>query len=484
MSSEETLLTRILNSLDRRSQNPVWVTGQQSHTGREMLDRIFQHSQRLTEQGVGKKSKVYIAVDKKIDFFLSFVSALMVRATPVLLGPNFRQSKIDDKGDGILLTSSVDLQISQQDLTFNLDHFFKQYDKEAAEDLALGLYTSGSTGVEKLIFHSHKSLLYASDNSPSSLVIIGAKERITLGYLPYYHLAGFYNLISMPFLAGDKLVECEPGNPLKLFKQINDETITDILLVVSIVRALATIPTIKPVDREMLVWLGGDIVTADDIDQTRRLFPKAHIFCCYAMTEVPRITCHSVGLNPEKSGSVGLPPKGTQVKVVSPQDDIDLRPGEEGEICVKSPALYEVSIGERIGSDWLGTGQSYFRTGDLGYIDTGGFLFITGRKKNLIKCNGLSIYPEKLERIFINANPSLEIFVVGVPNSIVGEIPVGLFSREKAYDIDAINNVIELYLNPEERPRSFYSVDYIPKTSIGKVDRKKLQQLAVTLSNK
>jgi long-chain acyl-CoA synthetase len=178
-----------------------------------------------------------------------------------------------------------------------------------------------------------------------------------------------------------------------------------------------------------------------------------------------------------RPGSVGRALPGVEIRIVA-ADGTDAPSGEPGEIRVRTPSTTSGYLGAGPGSTPLDA-DGWLRTGDLGYLDADGYLFITGRLRNTIICGGFNVVPEEVEAAFA-ADPRVrDASVVGVPDDKLGEIPVAFVEADAT--ADEMLAAVARRLAPFKRPRRVVIVDELPKVANGKVDRRAVQELAKDL---
>jgi len=166
-----------------------------------------------------------------------------------------------------------------------------------------------------------------------------------------------------------------------------------------------------------------------------------------------------------RPGSVGRALPGVELRIVV--DDRDAAPGEQGEVWVRTRSATAGYIGDAPTAAPV-DGEGWLHTGDLGHLDEDGYLFITGRLKNVIICGGFNVIPEEIQAALMTDPAVREAAVLGVPDERLGEVPVAVVEADGAAD-EIMARVASL-LAPYKRPRRIVVVDALPRVPNGKVD--------------
>jgi long-chain acyl-CoA synthetase len=226
------------------------------------------------------------------------------------------------------------------------------------------------------------------------------------------------------------------------------------------------------------VGSGGAPLAAEVEAEFRRRVPSVSIRQGYGLTE----TAAAISTNPpgrERAGSVGLPLPGCAVEIHD-EDGTPLPAGQLGEICCRSPGVMagywrspEITA-ETLRDGWL-------HTGDIGYLDEQGYLFIVDRKKDLIIRGGFNVYPRDVEDALVE-HPAVQLAaVVGRPDTVHGEEVVAFVSLRP--DSDATSEELVAWAREHiggyKYPREVRVIDSVPLTPVGKVDRKALRTLVL-----
>jgi long-chain acyl-CoA synthetase len=179
-----------------------------------------------------------------------------------------------------------------------------------------------------------------------------------------------------------------------------------------------------------------------------------------------------------RPGSVGRPLPGVELRIAGPGGEARAA-GEEGEIWVRTPSSTRGYLGDSGGAAPVDT-DGWLHTGDVGHLDGDGYLYVTGRVRNVIICGGFNVIPEEVEARLLEDPAVRDAAVVGVPDERLGEIPVAL--AELSGDPDAVLDRLADRLVAFKRPRRLFVVTALPRVPNGKVDRPAAVRLATELS--
>jgi long-chain acyl-CoA synthetase len=264
-------------------------------------------------------------------------------------------------------------------------------------------------------------------------------------------------------------------DPAAFLSLIQEHRLQQSAVVPSMLQILLSQP-LEDYDLSSLQFLScGAAPLAPEVDEeVRRRVPSVSIRQGYGLTESAAL----IATNPagrEKQGSVGLPVPGTTVQIVD-DNGRPLPAGEPGEICARSPGVMAgYWRSPEVTADALRDGWLY--TGDVGYLDVDGYLFIVDRKKDLIIRGGFNVYPRDVEDGLLE-HPAVEMAaVVGKPDAVHGEEVVAFVSLRNGQDLtgEELVDWARSRIGGYKYPREVRVVDSIPLTPVGKVDRKALR---------
>ena len=344
------------------------------------------------------------------------------------------------------------------------------------DDLAVILYTSGTTGLAKGVALSHDNL-ESNARSAASLNELG-RDDWAVAVLPLSHSYGL-TVMNAGHILGSRAALLRWFHPEAVLQTIQEFRAVSMSAVPTMLLYLLNYPEADRFDtRSMRAWGSGAAPLPTEIVEPFERKFGGRILEGYGLTEAsPVVSAHRLS-GPRKVGSVGRAIPGVEVSI---QDDSDraLPAGEVGEVCVRGRSVMvgyyrnPEETARTVRAGWL-------HTGDMGRLDEDGFLFIVERKKDLIIRGGFNIYPREVEEV-LYAHPRVaEAAVVGMKDELMGEgvrAFVVLRSGERA-SAEEIGAFCEGRLARFKCPKEIRFVDSLPKSPIGKILRKELRTQA------
>jgi len=345
-----------------------------------------------------------------------------------------------------------------------------------AEDWSIMLYTSGTTGRPKGVPRRHRTERAAAiAHIAQNQYAIG--ER-TLGVMPLYHTMGVRSLLSMALLDG--CFVCMPrfdaGTALRL---IADERISHLYLVPTLYHDLLAHEDFRNTDIDSVRRLGfaGAPMSEDLLRRLDGAFCPDLFVNHYGSSEIYTFTINPVA--PEKPGSAGKAGLNTRVRVVrldAKSGDNLASAGEEGQIVadLSGDEAFE-GYWKRPDADEKAIRDGWYFTGDTGYFDRDGELFVTGRVDDMIISGGENISPVEIESVLSLHESVDEVAVAGLADARWGQKVVAFVKRKSATDSAALDSYCKSSDLPDfKRPREYVFVRDIPKSPVGKILRRKL----------
>ncbi|MGB3742641.1 MAG: AMP-binding protein [Castellaniella sp.] len=349
-----------------------------------------------------------------------------------------------------------------------------------ANDLAALQYTGGTTGVAKGAMLSHGNLVanVCQAHSWVKPFCQGERECIVTA-LPLYHIFALTaNCLTFMKLGASNLLIVNPRDIPGFIKELGTVKFTALTGVNTLFNALLNNPQFAKLDFSHLnLTLGGGMAVQEAIAQRWLKLTGKPIAQAYGLTE----TSPAVTINPldkvDFNGSIGLPVSSTLVAVRT--DNRDMAIGESGEICVKGPQVTSGYWNRPEETAKVFDADGWLLTGDIGYMDNKGYVFLLDRKKDMILVSGFNVYPNEVEAAAIEHPGILEAAAVGVPNGASGEV-VKLYVIRKdpsLTEADVIAHCRKL-LTGYKVPKFVEFREDLPRSNVGKILRKELRNEA------
>ena len=344
------------------------------------------------------------------------------------------------------------------------------------QDLALLIYTSGTTGFPKGVMLSHANLCSNVISSVSALEIT-PHERFLL-ILPMFHSFTLTVCMLVPLYAGARVIIIKSVRPFqKVLRSILLNRVTVIVGIPHLFDILKnlTLPAILQMFLRVKVCISGAApLRVETLRTFKQSFKRISLLEGYGLTEASPV----VSLNPlrgaQKPGSIGLPLPGVEVKVVR-EDESEAVCGEVGELIVKGPNVMMGYFNQPQETKKVIRGAWLF-TGDMARIDSDGYIYIAGRKKEMILAHGMNVYPLEIENV-LSSHPKIkEVAVVGRKDKSKGELPCAFIVLHKDCKVSEseILNYCKGKLANYKIPHLIEFREDLPKTPTGKVLKRKL----------
>jgi long-chain acyl-CoA synthetase len=351
------------------------------------------------------------------------------------------------------------------------------------DDISVMGSTGGTTGVPKNAMLTHRNLVANMlwlKEWPKMVHPEGTHKKY-IGVVPFFHIIGLTGvMLSCVVLESTIYLVPDPRKFEDILKLISKEKINYMHGVPTLYRALLRHPNFKKYDLSSLdlVFSGAAPLPATLSEEFESKI-RGLVMEAYGLTETaPIVSANPFEEDNRKTGSVGIPFIGTDVQIRKEETNEVMPQGEIGEIVVKGPQIMKGYY-----KDPEATAQviknGWFYTGDLGYFDEDGFLFIVNRIKDMINASGYKVYPREIEEIIYKDFPQIsEAVVVASPDEYRGET-VKLFVVLKEGETltkDEIISSLEGKIAAYKVPKKIEFVESVPKSGLGKADRKALRE--------
>jgi long-chain acyl-CoA synthetase len=347
------------------------------------------------------------------------------------------------------------------------------------EETVAGLfYTGGTTGASKGVMLTHRNLL--SNATHFGMYWPFTSETTWLASAPIFHAAGSIAVLSTVWAAGRHVLlpSFDPAHALDL---VEAERVTATLMVPTMLAALTEEQLARPRDVSSMRYLshGGSPCASETIRRAHQAFPNAQLLHLYGATETAPIATampHEERLlDTPQIRSCGQPAIGVEVEVHDPRGAV-VHQGEVGELAVRGPNVMLGYWNKPVETD-AALVDGWYRTGDLGYQDEDGFLYLVDRAKDMIVSGGENVYSTEVEEALYRHPAVLEAAVFGIPDAQWGEaVHAVVVLRSEADSYELISHCRTLIAGYKVPKRIEFRSEPLPKSGAGKVLKRKLRE--------
>jgi long-chain acyl-CoA synthetase len=487
-------------SFERRGDYESLLFEGRWYSSRELFDRAQRIGTALAQLGIGPDDRVIVSMANCPEVGITYnaiwrAGAVVTPAMFLLPVPDLRHVIADAQASAVVTTPEFIDKVTEA--VEGLDHVrhvistgepdgnaLSLASLEAADpgpivaraddDLAALLYTGGTTGRAKGVMLSHANLYFSGRSAHEAGHVEGVNRAIAT--LPLSHSYGILvTLAGMHNPERGVAVLLRWFDPQAWLSLIVEHRLQLAAAVPSMLQLLLSQP-LEAYDLRSLQFVssGGAPLPPEVEAEFCRRVPSASIRQGYGLTE----TAALISTNPagaEKPGSVGMPVPGCIVAILD-DEGRDLPRGEPGEICCRSPGVM-AGYWRSPESTAVALRDGWLHTGDIGYLDDEGYLFIVDRKKDLIIRGGFNVYPRDVEDALVE-HPAVQLAaVVGRPDERYGEEVVAFVSLRDDATPDELIAWARERIGGYKYPREIRVIDAVPLTPVGKIDRKALRAL-------
>jgi amino acid adenylation domain-containing protein len=503
------IVDRFLSDSAKRTPDAIAVIELNRSISYGELDRLANRfANMFASHGVRRGDRVVIAGDNSIDFIAAYFGAMRAGAVSVPLpaGPRndrFAKALADCQPVACVVDTSLMADpVCGQALTSVRSVFVYPHRGawrnqamppggielgtalQAADDappavrlidldLAAIIYTSGSTGEPRGVMLTHRNIA-TNTRSIVQYLRLTAADRV-MCVLPFYYVYGLSLLHTHVYAGGSLVIENRFAYPSVVLRGMREHRVTGFAGVPSTFTLLMTRPELTGEDLSSLRYVtqAGGAMPASKISQWRERVPHVPFYVMYGATEASaRLTYLDPSALERKLGSIGRAIPNVDIRVFR-EDGRPAETGETGELVARGS---NISCG--YWNDASGTNERFspmgYRTGDLGYVDDEGYIFLVGRRHDMIKTGAHRVGPKEIEDVICQHPEVQEAAVVGEPHEILGEAPVAFVVPVEAakLDTESLRAFCHQHMASYKIPVRFVVVEQLPRIpGIGKIDR-------------
>ncbi|MDT7735720.1 MAG: long-chain acyl-CoA synthetase [Mycobacterium sp.] len=431
----------------------------------------------LRERGVTAGERVALMASNRPEFVVALHAIWRLAAVVVLISPAWKRHEVEHAlaltspshavGDHDVLSELMPMLHLDEPIAEGEPHTGPAFSPGADAVLA---FSSGTTGLPKAVRHTHHSLQVAVGHWRNALGLT-AHDRIQIA-TPPSHILGLLNIMTA-LQAGVWMRLHRRFDIDRMLQHIQDDRITVEMAVAPIAFAIAAHPRLESYDLSSLRFImWGATPVSTGIAETVTSRTGVGWLPAYGTTELPVIACNP--LDGARLDSVGRPVPGVQVRVTSVQTGEPVGADEIGEIQARAESLMAGYLPSEATREVLCDG--WYRTGDIGYLDAGGWLRITDRSKEMIKVRGFQVAPAEIETV-LHGHPAVEdCAVFGIPDGADGELVVAAVAVREPVDAAELSARVGERLASYKRLSRVVFVPEIPRLPSGKVLRRVLKE--------
>ncbi len=357
------------------------------------------------------------------------------------------------------------------------DGLYVRQEIDPEKDTAVIQYTGGTTGVAKGAMLSHASL--CANTQQISMWFSGldeGKEKM-LAVLPFFHVFGMTAILLLSTSKACEMVVHSKFDLHAILKDISSKKITLLMAVPSILHAICQYPKLSSCKLSSLkMCISGGAPLPLEVKQRFEEATGCALAEGYGLSEASPVVAVNPLFGENKAGSVGVPLPSTVIEIRSPEGRNKLCPVKEvGEICIKGPQVMQGYYNNAVDTKSALKGGC-LHTGDMGYLDKDGYLFIADRLKDMVIVNGFNVYPREVEELLYQHQSINEAAVVGVYDEKRGQaVKAYIVLRVgESLQADDIREYLKKKLAAYKIPSLYSFEEALPKTMIGKIDKKAL----------
>ncbi|MGB3473070.1 MAG: long-chain fatty acid--CoA ligase [Erythrobacter sp.] len=379
--------------------------------------------------------------------------------------------------------------VDWSDNTFSWGEMLKTWPEDEPtldriEDLALLQYTGGTTGRPKGAMLGHSQLSINAQQVASINPHNDPRKEVFMGALPFFHVFANTALLNHAVASGASIAMVPRFETRQVLQTIQQYKATGFPGVPTMFQAMLDHPDLAKTDLSSLrVCISGGAPMPAPVHEKFEAVTGVRVVEGYGLTESSGVVSANPYEGVRKKGTIGQLVPGTHIILLDKEDPTQLAPdGEPGELAVHGPQIMRgywnrpetqaETFVERDGKSWL-------RTGDVAVMDEDGFLKIVDRIKDMISVGGFKVFPSAVEDVVLQHEAVKEALVIGVPEEYRGEVPRAYVTLEADSGADVGADTLKDWLNERigkhERVDEVVIRSELPKTIIGKLDRKALR---------
>lgn len=445
------LASILTDSARRYPANIAIDSGEISCTYQELETRANVFANTLVNAGIGKGDHVYLFAPNTIEFAVCYYGTLKTGAVIIPCNPTLKGLEIKElfnvvRPDLIIAASPVypelaktrcesiwlfgsDAGLSEDNRVKIIDQIIDRNKKDfnnattAADDTAVMLFTGGIDGETKAAQLTHSNLVLNAFASGHRHIAGYTEMHTTLAALPLFHSFGQTVHLNAGILAGSKIIMMPRFEPKLAWKLLDEEKINVFCVVPTMLRVLLAAEIdperMKRIRKNLKPIISGGAKLDEQLKHSFEKTTGLEVREGYGLTEASPVSSYSFNNFPDKPGSIGQPLWNIEARILDDHGN-ELNRNETGELALRGHNVMKGYYKNPRATDEV-LKDGWLRTGDMAYIDGDGYIFLTGRKKDLFIRSGFNVFPKNLKFLLLQNSNILHVDLASVPDPLKGE---------------------------------------------------------------
>ena len=477
----------VRRAADSAPDKTALVSGKRVLTWSELDQAVDRLATGLTARGLTAGDRIGLLLPNDVEFVTSYFAILRAGLVAMPLNVSYTASEIehqivdaqarlviateglaDRAGDAsLLLVGSPDWEAASGAAAWSGDA------AAGDADLAVLLYTSGTSGRPKGAMLTHAAMLANLDQLSRIQPPVVAVDDVVLLVLPLFHVYGLNAGLGMMARVGATGILADRFDPVDTLGLVREHDVTNIVGAPPMYVAWSLLPDLREAFASVRLAVSGAAPLPADVWTRFVDVAGVQVYEGYGLTETAPVLTTTLCSPVPKPDSIGRPIPGVELRLVDETGD-DADEDDPGEIVVRGANVFAGYWPDGSGGP---DPAGWFRTGDVAYADSDGDLFLVDRVRELILVSGFNVYPREVEDVIASHPDVAEVAVIGVPHPYTGETVRALVVPREGSNLDA-DNIIDFAATRLARfkcPTSVEIVSELPHSTTGKVAKGKLR---------
>ncbi len=482
------LYARIAQSLSLHAGKVLFACDDRDWTYGEVERTAGRLAARLRQAGAGPDTRILVQTGKSVEAVILYLACLRAGATYLPLNVDYTEAELAyfvADAEPVLAVCDPERttlfeRLGQGSMAVTtLDRLFADLPEtplppapRAADDIAAILYTSGTTGKPKGAMLTHGNLVSNADVLVD-LWRFTSDDRL-IHALPIFHVHGLFVALHCALFSGATVLFMHRFETAPVIAHMARATVM-MGVPTHYIRLLGDPAFTQEAARAMRLFVSGSAPLSADIHRAFEERIGHRVLERYGMTETGMLTSNPYE-GKRRAGYVGPPLPGVSLRIADLETGDILPQGEIGMVEVKGPNVFAGywRNPEKTAAEFREDG--YFITGDMGLIDSQGYVQLVGRGKDLIISGGLNVYPAEVEAVLDDRADVAEAAVIGLPHPDLGEAVVAVVQPAGTFDPERVREELRVQLAGFKVPKQIIVLDQLPRNTMGKIQKKALRE--------